>query len=86
MISEKFKREQKQNPPNHCSHCETRFDKRKQMIFDDHLWFCELCISCPDRWYIGYDWCQIHYQDVTLEETHYNLCMQRLHGKRDPDD
>ena len=72
--------ELKRNPPNSCDHCQTRFTKRKQMIFDDHMWFCELCISCPNRWYIGYDWCQIHYQNVTLEAVDYNLCMERLHG------
>ena len=72
--------------PSRCDHCQTEFTKRKEHIFDDHMWFCELCISCPNRWYVGFDWCRIHYQDVTPEQVDYNKVSHREKDYDDGDD
>lgn len=60
--------------PNNCDHCMTSFAKRQEIIFDDHMWFCEICITCPNRWYIG---CQCHYKNITLEEADYEKVKHR---------
>lgn len=74
MISQELKDKYAREEPNRCDHCMTLFSKRKACTFDDHMWFCELCITCKNRWYVG---CECHYQDITQAEADYEKVRHR---------